>query len=154
LFFLLSAFQTQIFQGRIVSFDAIFRLGLVLTLAVLGWLGYTTWIRTRLHRLTTRSTPGFTPGNPALVLFSSPDCLPCRTLQKPEIAHFQQAWVSQVQLIEIDVTDRPDLARAWGVMSLPTTIVLDRKGTAKHFNPGVVRRSELVRQFTALEKHS
>ena len=135
-----------------MSFDVLFRLGFVLALAALGWLGYTAWIQTRLRRLTARSTPGFQQGNPALVLFSSPDCLPCRTLQKPEIAHFQRAWAGRVQLIEIDVADRPDLARAWGVMSLPTTIVLDKRGTAKHLNTGIVRRSELVRQFAALEK--
>ncbi|NNM66713.1 MAG: thioredoxin fold domain-containing protein [Spirochaetales bacterium] len=137
-----------------MSFDTFSRLAFVLALAALGWLVYRVGIRARLQRLAACPTPGFQAGNPALVLFSSPDCVPCRTLQKPEIAHFQQDWVSKVQLIEIDVTERPDLARAWGVMSLPTTVVLDKRGTAQHFNPGIVRRSDLIRQFASLEKLS
>jgi hypothetical protein len=53
-------------------------------------------------------------------------------------------------VIEIDATDRPDLAKAWGVMSVPTTFLLDSHGEARFVNHGVTRAATLIRQVRSL----
>jgi hypothetical protein len=55
-----------------------------------------------------------------------------------------------VEVVEIDATERPDLAKAWGVMSVPTTFVLDARGEARYVNNGVARAEKLLEQIQAL----
>jgi hypothetical protein len=55
-----------------------------------------------------------------------------------------------LEVIEIDATERPDLARTWGVMSVPTTFLLDVRGEAKYVNHGVTRVEKLMEQIQNL----
>ena len=50
-----------------------------------------------------------------LVWFHAPTCAPCRAMHADIRALGEQA-------IEVDVSRRPDLARAYGVMGTPTTV--------------------------------
>ena len=65
------------------------------------------------------------PNKPVLVYFTTPDCAPCKTVQRPAIDRVSNLLGEKLQVIEIDATERPDLAKTWGVMSVPTTFVLD-----------------------------
>ena len=53
-------------------------------------------------------------------------------------------------MIEIDATERPDLAKVWGVMTVPTTFVLDAGGEARYVNNGVARAEKLLEQIQTL----
>jgi hypothetical protein len=53
-------------------------------------------------------------------------------------------------VIEIDATEKPDLAKQWGVMSVPTTFVLDARGQARYINNGVARVEKLMEQLQTL----
>jgi hypothetical protein len=53
-------------------------------------------------------------------------------------------------VIEIDATARPDLAKTWGVMSVPTTFLLDARGQARYVNNGVTRAEKLMEQLKSL----
>ncbi len=53
-------------------------------------------------------------------------------------------------MIEIDATERPDLAKIWGVMSVPTTFLLDAHGEARYVNNGVARAEKLMQQIQTL----
>jgi thiol-disulfide isomerase/thioredoxin len=90
------------------------------------------------------------PNKPVLVYFTTPDCAPCKTIQRPAINRISSLLGEQVEVIEIDATQRPDLAKVWGVMSVPTTFVLDATGEARYVNNGVARAEKLLEQIQTL----
>jgi len=53
-------------------------------------------------------------------------------------------------VVEIDASERPDLAKRWGVMSVPTTFLLDAHGEARYVNNGVARVEKLMEQVQTL----
>jgi hypothetical protein len=55
-----------------------------------------------------------------------------------------------LKVVEIDATERPDLAKRWGVMSVPTTFLLDERGEARYVNNGVTRAEKLIQQIQNL----
>jgi hypothetical protein len=56
----------------------------------------------------------------------------------------------KLQVVEIDATERPDLAKTWGVMSVPTTFLLDAHGKPRYVNNGVTRAEKLMEQLQTL----
>ena len=52
-----------------------------------------------------------------------------------------------MQIIEIDATQEPELARDWGVLSVPTTFLLDAHGVARHVNHGATTAEKLLEQM-------
>ena len=87
------------------------------------------------------------PGTPAILYFTSPTCAPCKTVQRPELARLQEQMGDKVQIIQVDCTERPDLAEYWGVLSVPTTFIIDAKGQPRGVNHGVVRAAKLLKQI-------
>ena len=90
------------------------------------------------------------PNKPVLVYFTTPDCAPCKTIQRPAIDRVSNLLGEKLQVVEIDATERPDLAKVWGVMSVPTTFVLDEHGEARYVNNGVARAEKLLEQIQTL----
>ena len=70
------------------------------------------------------------PNKPVIVYFTTPDCAPCKTIQRPALNKLSTLMGDKLEVIEIDATQRPDLASQWGVMSVPTTFLLDARGEA------------------------
>jgi len=93
------------------------------------------------------SLGGLLPGIPGVVLFTTPDCAACKAVQKPVLAELKSRLAARVQIIEIDATVRPDLARTWSVLSVPTTFVLDSEGRPVHVNHGVASVRKLLDQL-------
>jgi thioredoxin-like negative regulator of GroEL len=85
-------------------------------------------------------------GTPAIVYFTSPDCAPCRTMQRPALLSVQNRLGDAVQVIEINTYEQPDLAKEWGVLSLPTTFIIDANGKPRHVNHGVTPAGKLIEQ--------
>jgi thiol-disulfide isomerase/thioredoxin len=90
------------------------------------------------------------PNKPVIVYFTTPDCVPCKTIQRPALDKLTSTYGDQLQVLEIDATERPDLAKTWGVMSVPTTFLLDSKGEARYVNNGVARAEKLMEQLQTL----
>ena len=90
------------------------------------------------------------PEKPVIVYFTTPDCAPCKTIQRPALNKLSRLMGDKLQVIEIDATQRPDLARQWGVMSVPTTFLLDARGEARYVNNGVARVEKLMEQLQSL----
>lgn len=128
------------------------RFGLAIVIIGVGAFAY--WlvnqrllIRARHNVFTLFNIP---PNKPVLVYFTTPDCAPCKTVQRPAINQVSHLMGEELEIVEIDATERPDLARAWGVMSVPTTFVLDIHGEARYVNNGVARAEKLLEQLQTL----
>lgn len=86
-------------------------------------------------------------GRPAILYFTTPGCVPCRTIQRPALAQIQELWNDDLQIITIDALDRPRMADHWGVLSVPTTFIIDPQGQPRTVNHGVTRAEILMRQL-------
>jgi len=82
-----------------------------------------------------------------LVYFTTPTCVPCKTVQRPAIQKLSQMLNNDLHVVEVDATEQPELASRWGVMSVPTTFLFDPRGQLRHINHGVARAEKLLMQF-------
>jgi thiol-disulfide isomerase/thioredoxin len=90
------------------------------------------------------------PNKPVIVYFTTPDCAPCKTVQRPALEKLIGILGEKLHVVEIDATERPDLAKTWGVMSVPTTFLLNSRGEARYVNNGVARVEKLMEQIQTL----
>ena len=129
--------------------DILTRAGLALLIILSGisfYLLYQQWTKVRAPRLL--SDLGLRrPGATTLVYFTTPTCVPCKTIQRPAIQKASQILGDALQVLEIDASERPDLATRWGVLSVPTTFVIDKNGKVRHINHGVKRTNQLLLQI-------
>lgn len=122
---------------------------LALTIAGVGLAVYGLTNRVVLARAAQKfkGLEGFSPGIPAILYFTTPTCAPCKTIQRPAIQQVQETLGSEIQVIEVDASKRMDLADEWGVMSVPTTFILDENGQPRQINHGVTRAEKLLSQL-------
>jgi thiol-disulfide isomerase/thioredoxin len=135
-----------------MSSDILLRFGLAIVIIGLGAFAYwlvNQWllVRARNNIFTLFSK---LPDRPVLVYFTTPDCVPCKTVQRPAIERVSNVLGEKLEVIEINAYDRPELAQTWGVMSVPTTFVLDTRGEARYVNNGVARAEKLLEQIQTL----
>lgn len=132
--------------------DILLRFGWTVVIILFGagasWL-INQFLLTRA-RVNVSALPAPLPNKPTIVYFTTPDCAPCKTVQKPALQKLTDLLGEKLHVIEIDATEHPDVARTWGVMSVPTTFLLDEKGTAKYVNNGVARLEKLIEQVKTL----
>ena len=132
--------------------DILLRFGLAVSIIVLGVFVY--WMINQ--RLLLRANNNlFTlfkklPNKPVIVYFTTPDCAPCKTVQRPAIDRVSNLLGEKLEVVEIDAIEHPDLAKTWGVMSVPTTFVIDPHGEARYVNNGVARAEKLLEQIQTL----
>jgi thiol-disulfide isomerase/thioredoxin len=91
-------------------------------------------------------------GRPAVLYFTSPGCVPCKTIQRPALAQVQELWRDDLQIITIDALDHPTMADRWGVLSVPTTFIIDPRGQPRTVNHGVTKAQTLIKQIEALSE--
>lgn len=105
-----------------------------------------------------RRLRGLTPGTlwrtldvepderPMIVAFSTPGCAACHTAQKPALAALEERAPGAVRVIHVDAAARPEVARAFGVMTVPATVVLDARGAVVAANQGFATTERLAEQ--------
>jgi thiol-disulfide isomerase/thioredoxin len=128
----------------------------VLALAVaLAVQGVRAWNAARTRRLL--GQPGSSAwaslstapdGRPTVVQFSTASCAACHTAQAPAVAHLeQQLGSAAVRVINVDAAAQPAVARAFGVLTVPSTVVLDADGTVRAVNQGFASTARLLQQL-------
>jgi thiol-disulfide isomerase/thioredoxin len=132
-----------------MSSEILLRSGFAIAIIVLGIFAY--WLINQRLLVRARSNI-FTlfnqlPNKPVIVYFTTPDCAPCKTVQRPALNRVTQLLGDSLEVVEIDATQHPDLAKTWGVMSVPTTFLLDARGEARYVNNGVTRAEKLMEQL-------
>jgi thioredoxin 1 len=119
----------------------------VVAVAVILW-AMLSW-RTRRFRATTAADLLPVPhGTRALVIaFTTPDCAPCRTAQRPALKRLHVAHPEAVSVREVDATVDPTLAQRFGILSVPSTVVIDRQGRVVAINHTLTVSGKLAAQL-------
>lgn len=134
--------------------DAILlRLALAAGIVAAGLLLYAALRRLQLARLRRplMGLESWRGGVPAILYFTTPTCIPCKTQQRPALRRLVEEYKIEVQVIQVDATEQPKLADYWGVLSVPTTFVISSRGEARAMNPGVASAEKLLAQLQEAE---
>ncbi len=129
-------------------------------LILAGWLIFrfaSSVVLARAGRASVKSQnePGerlFEPGRPAILYFTTPQCVTCKTFQRPQLRRLADMLGDRVQVVEIDAGERPGLAGSWGVLSVPTTFVIGPDGAPRHVNHGAITAEKLAQQIQSISK--
>jgi thioredoxin 1 len=84
---------------------------------------------------------------PLILAFSTPECVPCRTQQKPALAELQRRYPDRLAVREVDAAAEPNLAERFGIMTVPSTVVVDSGGRIVAINHGVAPWEKLAIQL-------
>ncbi len=129
--------------------DVLERLLIAVAISGLAIAAFTVFNRLTLRRATSKVSrfESYRPGLPAIVYFTTPSCVPCKTVQRPAIERMKAHFGKAFQVIEVDASTSPDLAQEWGVMSVPTTFVIAADGQPRHVNHGIATAEKLIKQL-------
>lgn len=134
----------------------LFRLVALVGVAVVTWLvvmGVRAYAAARVRQTLAAApaAPNASAAGVRVLAFSSEDCSPCHTLQRPALERLLGERQGRVSVIEIDAPSSPELTRRYAVLTVPTTVVLDASGKAHAVNYGFAPAGKLLAQVdTAL----
>lgn len=96
-----------------------------------------------------RSTLALERGKVSIVYFHTGSCGVCRTSQKPILDRLLAgAGADELRLVAVDASERVDVAREWGVATVPSTFVIGPSGEVAHVNNGLASEQTLRRQVS------
>lgn len=104
--------------------------------------------RSSQRRLLGRPAPAGRGGTADILYFTGENCTICHVAQRPALRRLREA-ITDLQVTEIDVGVDPQAARAYRVMTLPTTVILDARGRVSALNAGYVGETLLRTQVEA-----
>ncbi len=137
--------------------DTLIRLGLAVLIIAAGLAAYWGWNRWQMRRLG-RASAGTLLGletrpanTPAVLYFRTPECVVCGTAQRPALDRLQADLGTRVHIIEIDAAAQPAVADYWGVLSVPTTFIIDAAGQPRAINHGLTSKDKLKQQVLNAE---
>lgn len=118
-------------------------------------IGVRRWSQWRLARLRESPTDwqvlGTSPdGRPAILAFSTPGCTVCRSAQQPALDILGRQLADKVRILKIDLTEQPDVATRYGVLTAPTTVILGADGRMVSYNNGFAPADQLAAQLSAI----
>ena len=122
-------------------------IGVLVALAAYGVWRW--WQAQRLQTLATAVTPAPLPAEidgskPAVLYFTTADCAQCRLQQTPILAQLQNKM--DIAVHKLDAIEQETLARFYGIMTVPTTVVLDQHLQPVAVNHGVAPLQKLQAQ--------
>ena len=87
-------------------------------------------------------------GRATLVAFSTPSCAACHTAQAPALRVVEQTVGSDcLRLVSVDAARQPDVAHAFGILTVPSTVVLASTGRVLAINHGFAPHEKLTAQI-------
>ena len=85
-------------------------------------------------------------GRPTLVTFSTPSCAACHQAQAPA-ARLVVERLHDVRHVDVDAAAQPNVARAFGVLTVPSSAVLAAAGQLVAVNQGFAPSTKLIEQI-------
>jgi thioredoxin-like negative regulator of GroEL len=138
----------------------------ILRAGVLGLVGLTSWVtvcsgKLLIERQRQRALSAVAPAMQAgqddgvtpavrILAFSSADCRQCHRLQDPALQRVLAARGDAVTVVAIDAPAAPDLVQRYGVLTVPTTVLVDRAGQTRAVNYGFANTQRLLDQVDAI----
>jgi len=117
---------------------------LLITLGVFAVAAAAYWIFTRTQRRRASGVESGATAGPRVLYFRSDHCTSCET----QAQLFARLDAETRDLIEpVDVDAEPDRAEAYGILTLPTTLVVDPSGEVRQINYGVIKPEKLRKQL-------
>ncbi len=86
-------------------------------------------------------------GRPLILAFSTPDCVPCRTIQQPALDELLRQYPGRVEVRDIDATVELELTGRFGILTVPSTVVIGTGGTVLAINHGIAGWEKLIGQL-------
>jgi thiol-disulfide isomerase/thioredoxin len=123
------------------------RMLITLGLALLGLCVFVAFRRDHLRRA---SQATVAIGKPAILYFRSDACVPCST-QGRFLQQLQAEFGDRIVVEKVDADVEQAKAERYGVFTLPTTLIVDPKGTVRHANYGLADTRKLASQLRAVE---
>ena len=135
-------------EDRVVLVLLLSALVLASVLAIRLW-------NSRRTRVIQHATPawgalGVQPdGRATLIAFSSPSCAACHKAQAPAVDVAERRLGREaVRVINVDAARQPGVAQAFGVMTVPSTVVLAARGDEiVAINQGFAPSARLIEQL-------
>ena len=127
-------------------------ISLLLFVAVVKGYGmYRQWqIRRRSQR---RRLPNkVRTDKPTLLYFWTPECSQCKP-QEQQIERANstlQQFGKQLDIQKFNAHEEKELAEFLGVMTVPTTVLIDSQGNVSALNPGLTKARKIVDQMISL----
>jgi thioredoxin 1 len=84
---------------------------------------------------------------PVLLYFSGEYCVACKYQQTPIVENVAAKFGDSVVVKAYDVSQYPELASRYRVLTLPTTVVLNPSGQVVHINYGLTPQAKLEAQL-------
>ena len=133
--------------------DRLLLVVLVTALVVLAGLIVRWWTRrnaaaVRAHRTPLPYPATETTAPVTLLNFSSPHCGTCHRVQKPLVDKVSAQFDDQVAVVEVDALAQADLARAYRVLTVPSTVILTGN-EVRDVNYGLASAETLDQQLRA-----
>lgn len=132
--------------------DVVYRLLIVVGIALTAVLLYRLINTVTLARARARAPrlDRARRGVAVLLYFTTPTCAPCKAIQRPAIQRLQERIGERLEVVEIDAASQPEVASQWGVLSVPTTFIIDAQGNPRYVNHGVAPLDKLQRQLSEI----
>jgi thioredoxin-like negative regulator of GroEL len=81
-----------------------------------------------------------------ILAFSTPTCAECRVRQAPALDVVKTALGDTIQIVKIDALAQPEIASQFGVLTVPSSAVIDRMGRPIAVNHGFAPAERLIAQ--------
>ena len=85
-------------------------------------------------------------GRPTLVTFSTPSCAACHQAQAPAARDVVER-LHDVRHVNVDAAAQPNVAKAFGVQTVPSSAVLASAGQLVAVNQGFAPSTKLIEQI-------
>jgi thioredoxin-like negative regulator of GroEL len=122
---------------------------LLLTLLLMGAAVAAYELLRRVHQRRLNRLPAAEVDGPILLYFRSDSCAACPT-QARYLEQLGQVWHGRFTLRKIDADVERETAVRYGILTLPTTILLDAQGIVQAINYGLTNTAKLAGQLEAL----
>lgn len=120
--------------------------------AALAWAMLRMWQQIQLQRLAAVEPPSpladVVADGPALLYFTTQDCAQCRFQQTPILKRLEAN--APIRVVTLDAIQRDDLTRHFGILTVPSTVLLDGRRRPVAINHGVAPLHKLHEQVAGL----